>query len=216
MTPSLFITFEGGEGVGKSTQVRILVDRLRESGADVVVTREPGGSPFAEAVRALILDPALPAHSQIAETLLFYAARADHLEAVIRPALARGAVVICDRFSDSTRAYQSRLGGIGRETFAALERVVVGETRPDLTLVLDAPVETSRARTAARGAMNRYDAREASYHELLRAAFLAIAREEPSRCVVIDAARDVEAVAAAVWLAVARWGNLGQAVRVTA
>ncbi len=132
-----FITFEGGEGSGKSTQSALLAKRLGEQGLEVVLTREPGGTPFAELVRELVLNPNVPTHSALSEALLFYAARSDHLENVIRPALARGQWVLCDRFSDSTRVYQSLAGGLDAESFAALDGIVVGKDRPDLTLIMD-------------------------------------------------------------------------------
>lgn len=198
-----FITFEGGEGVGKSTQALALREHLAAAGREVVVTREPGGSPFAEAVRGLILDAAIPPHAPLAEALLFYAARADHLEQTIRPALARGAWVICDRFSDSTRVYQSLAGKVPLEAFEALERLVVGKTRPDLTLLLDMAPEDGLKRAVRRGALSRYDARDLAYHARLREGFLAVAEAEPERCAVIDAGAGQTAVAAEVWRIVA-------------
>ena len=198
-----FITFEGGEGVGKSTQARLLKERLEAAGRDVVVTREPGGSPFAEAVRALILAPDIPPHAPLAEALLFYTARADHLEQTIRPALARGAWVICDRFSDSTRVYQSLAGKVPLDAFQALERLVVGATRPDLTLVLDMAPEAGLKRAVQRGALSRYDARGLAYHAELREGFLAVAKSEPERCALVDAGADPIMVAAEVWRIVA-------------
>ncbi len=141
MTAGKFITFEGGEGSGKSTQAHNLAGRLRAQGIEVVLTREPGGSPFAEALRTLILDPETPPHSALSEALLFYAARADHLDKTIRPALNAGAWVICDRFSDSTRVYQSEAGGLPGEVLDALEEIVVSPTVPDLTFILDLPAE---------------------------------------------------------------------------
>lgn len=203
-TPGVFITFEGGEGSGKSTQAQRLTGRLRRLGRVVVVTREPGGSPFAEKVRELILDPATPAHAPLSEALLFYAARADHLAAVIRPALAGGSIVLCDRFSDSTEVYQCHAGGLSRAAFEAIEASVVGETRPDLTLILDIDAALGLERARARGALNSYDARSADFHERLRQGFLAIARREPDRCAVIDASAGPDAVAQAIWSVVAR------------
>jgi dTMP kinase len=204
------ITFEGGEGSGKSTQAQRLAERLARHGLDVVLTREPGGSPFAEALRALILDPETPPHSALSEALLFYAARADHLEKSIRPALNAGRWVICDRFSDSTRVYQSAAGGLPPEVFDALEEMVVAPTTPDLTLILDLPAEQGLGRAQGRRlvapngapAPDAYEKRDLAYHWKLREAFAAIARSEPHRCVLIDAAADEEAVAAAVWTAV--------------
>lgn len=206
-----FITFEGGEGAGKSTQVRLLAERLGAAGHEVVVTREPGGTPFAEQVRALILDPRVADHEPLSEALLFYAARADHIAKVIRPAIARGAFVLCDRFSDSTRVYQSLAGGLPREVFTSLEGIVVGDARPALTLILDIDPAQGLARARARrdgaGARasaageDRYEAKALGFHRRLRDGFLAIAAEEPQRCVVIDAARAADAIAADVWAA---------------
>jgi dTMP kinase len=210
MAAGRFITFEGGEGSGKSTQARRLAERLRGQGIDVVLTREPGGSPFAEALRSVILDPKTPAHSALSEALLFYAARADHLDKTIRPALRAGRWVISDRFSDSTRVYQSEAGGLSRDAFAALEAIVVGTTTPDLTFVLDLPAELGLERASGRrldaplssGAPDAYEKRGLAYHRKLREAFVAIARSEPRRCVLIDAAADEAAVGDCVWRAV--------------
>jgi dTMP kinase len=199
-----FITFEGGEGAGKSTQLKRLAARLRAAGLEVVATREPGGSPGAEAIRDLVLNGPADRWSPVTETLLMYAARRDHVERVIRPALARGAWVVCDRFADSTRAYQGAAGGTDPELIAALERYVLGEVRPDLTLIFDFPPESGLARAAARpGAEMRFESKGMAFHERLRAGFLAIAAAEPERCALIDAAGSVEAVEAAVWAAVA-------------
>ena len=151
MARGLFITFEGGEGAGKSTQVGLLAMRLAAQGRDVVRTREPGGSPGGEAIRALLVTGGADRWSATTETLLMNAARCDHIERVIAPALQRGAVVICDRFADSTRAYQGAAGGAAPELIAALEAAVVGDTRPDLTFILDLPVEIGLARAAGRG-----------------------------------------------------------------
>jgi dTMP kinase len=176
----------------------------------VVLTREPGGSPFAEALRALILDPETPPHSALSEALLFYAARADHLEKTIRPALNAGRWVICDRFSDSTRVYQSEAGGLPPEVFDALEEMVVLPTSPDLTLILDLPAEAGLGRAQSRrleapderGSPDAYEKRDLAFHWKLREAFAAIAQSEPQRCVLIDAAADEAVVADAVWRAV--------------
>ena len=162
-----FITFEGGEGSGKSTQAQLLAARLRGRGSDTVLTREPGGSPFAEQVRALILDPATAPHSALSEALLFYAARSDHLDAAIRPALAAGRWVICDRFSDSTRAYQGSLGNVSASVLNAMQRVTIGDLKPDLTIILDIPVEVGQRRAAARrgsGAPDRFEAEDLQFH----------------------------------------------------
>lgn len=205
MARGRFITFEGGEGAGKSSQVRLLEDRLTAAGRTVVRTREPGGSPGAEAIRALLVTGDPDRWSPMTETLLMYAARRDHVERVIEPALARGDWVICDRFADSTRAYQGAGGGAPAALIETLEREILGATRPDLTLILDLPVDTGLARAAARdtGAETRFEAKGAAFHQRLREGFLAIARAEPERCAVIDAALPLEAVSAAVWSIVA-------------
>lgn len=195
-----FITFEGGEGTGKSTQVRRLTQRLRAEGRDVVATREPGGSPGAEQVRDLLVNGPVDRWSPLSEALLLNAARAHHLEALIRPALARGAWVLCDRFADSTRAYQGVASGVDPAFLAALERSVVDETRPDLTLVLDAPAALGLQRAGARaGGEARFESKGLAFHERLRGAYLALARAEPQRCVLIDAVTDEATVAEAIW-----------------
>lgn len=202
--PGRFITFEGGEGAGKSTQARRLAERLRaETGREVALTREPGGSPGAEALRDLLVRGAADRWSPVSETLILYAAREDHLERVIRPALARGAVVISDRFADSTRAYQGAAGGADPALIRALETAVVGACTPDLTLVFDLPVDAGLARAQARGdGETRFERKGLDFHARLRSGFLAIAAAEPARCVVVDASAPVEAVAEAVWTAV--------------
>jgi dTMP kinase len=211
VTNGRFITFEGGEGAGKSTQVRRLAERLAARGGEVVTTREPGGSPGAETIRSLLVDGAVDRWSPITETLLIYAARRDHIERVIAPALARGAWVICDRFFDSTRAYQGAAGGAPAALVRALETEVVGETVPDLTLILDMPVSVGLARAAGRGqGEGRFEAKGAAFHERLRAAFLEIAAAEPGRCRVIDADADMDTVTERIASAVdARWAAHG-------
>jgi dTMP kinase len=203
MAPARFITFEGGEGSGKSTQARLLAERLQAAGVDVLPTREPGGSPFAEQVRALILDPATAPHSALSEALLFYAARADHLDKTIRPALGAGRWVICDRFSDSTRVYQSVAGGLDAATIEALERLVVAPTVPDLTFIFDLAPEAGLARAASRRqagtASDAYETRGLDFHERLRAGYQAIAAAEPRRCVLLDGALPVGPLAELVW-----------------
>lgn len=200
MARGLFITFEGGEGAGKSTQSTLLAERLAAAGREVVRTREPGGSAGGEAIRALLVSGAPDRWSPLSETLLMNAARRDHVERVIRPALERGAVVICDRFADSTRAYQGAAGGVDEVLIEALEAAVVGEHRPDLTLILDLAVEAGLARTGGReGAEGRFEAKGAAYHQRLRDAFLHIARAEPARCAIIDASLSAEQVARAIW-----------------
>ena len=203
MSSGRFITFEGGEGAGKSTQVRRLCDRLEAAGLTVVRTREPGGSPGAEEIRGLLVSGAADRWSPAAETLLLYAARADHLERVIRPALLRGEWVVSDRFADSTRAYQGAGGGASPSLVASLEREVVGLDSPHLTLILDLPVEEGMRRVTGRGeAQTRFEARGADFHERLRQAFLEIAAVETERCVVIDAAAGPDDVSASIWAAV--------------
>lgn len=196
-----FITFEGGEGAGKSTQVQRLAAHLRvRTGRPVVVTREPGGSPKAEAIRDALLAGIAKPHGPFAEALLFSAARIDHLDTLIRPALARGETVLCDRFADSTRAYQGAAGGLDPELVASLERVVVGPTRPALTLILDLDPVVGLARAAGRsdGAPDRFEAEALDFHARLRAAFRAIAEAEPERCALVDAGAAPDAVAAEI------------------
>jgi dTMP kinase len=221
MTAGWFITFEGGEGSGKSTQAKRLADRLTAAGHAVTVTREPGGSPFAERLRAIILDPNLEKHSPLAEALLFASARADHLEQVIRPALAAGHVVISDRFSDSTRVYQGYAGRVEPRLLEALELIIVQHTKPDLTIVVDIPAEIGLARAALRLnapaaqapsekipkqprslLADRFERRGLDFHKRLREGFLEIARLEPQRCVVVDGQRSPDDVARDVFAAV--------------
>lgn len=204
VTPGRFITLEGGEGAGKSTQVRRLLARLQAAGIDAIGTREPGGSTGAEIMRHLILSGAAKPLGPLAEATLFAAARADHLDATIRPALARGAWVVCDRFADSTRVYQGALGNVDPRLIAALEEVTVGETRPDLTLILDLPADEGLARAAARSGRDadRFESEGLSFHRALREAFRALALSEPERCLLIDASGTAEAVEEAIWQAV--------------
>ena len=203
-----FITFEGGEGAGKSTQITRLLGRLEDRGIEAIATREPGGSPKAERIRESVLAGAAKPFGPLAEALMFSAARIDHLKETIRPALARGCFVLCDRFSDSTRAYQGALGKIEPGVMRALEDATIGDTRPDLTLILDVPAEiglaraAERRRTAGQGA-DRFELEDRSFHERLRQAFLDIARQEPGRCLVIDASREPDLVEADIWRSVA-------------
>jgi len=199
-----FITLEGGEGAGKSTQARLLAEALRARGCEVVVTREPGGSPKAEKIREAILSGLIAPMGPKAEAMMFAAARIDHLDQTIRPALARGAWVVCDRFSDSTRAYQGALGAVEPDFLRALERIAVGPTKPDLTIMVDVPAPTglARARARASGAPDRFEAEGLAFHESLRRAFLDIAEGEPQRCAIVDGAREEQAVAAEIWRAV--------------
>jgi dTMP kinase len=198
-----FITLEGGEGAGKSTQAARLAARLRARGVESVLTREPGGSPLAEKIRGVILSGAVAPLGPAAEAVMFSAARIDHLEQTIRPALASGKWVICDRFSDSTRAYQGALGNLDPRFMRELERVTVGPTRPDLTLVIDVPAETGLARARARStSIDRFEAEEQGFHEALRRVFLDIAADEPERCAVVDGAAPPDAVEEAIWTSV--------------
>jgi len=197
-----FITFEGGEGAGKTTQIRRLAERLSQAGRTVVTTREPGGSPGAELIRDLVLKGSADRWSPLTETLLMYAARRDHIERVIAPALARGDWVVCDRYADSTRAYQGAAGGAPEGLIAALEVDILQDARPDLTLVFDLDPTVGLGRAEARaGAEMRFESKGLAFHQRLRDAFLAIAAREPDRCVLIDAAQSMEAVEAAVWAA---------------
>jgi dTMP kinase len=196
MTRGQFITFEGGEGAGKSTQVARLAERLRAGGLATVIAREPGGTPLGEDIRELVLK-ASP--EPVTELLLFAAARAEHVAKVIRPALAHGTWVVCDRFIDSTRVYQGLLGGVPTDLIGAVEAYTVAPTFPDLTLVLDLSPEEGLKRTEARGELSRFDAKNRDYHQSLRDGFVAIARSEPERCVVIDGARTPNDIADEVW-----------------
>lgn len=203
MTHGRFITFEGGEGAGKSTQVARLVERLRALGHEVVQTREPGGSPGAEEIRNIALNGDAGRWSPMTETMLMFAARSDHLERTIRPALEAGRWVVCDRFADSSRAYQGAGGGAPADFIEALDAAVVGDTQPDLTLVFDLPVEVGLERAFGRGLFEtRFESKGLEFHERLRRRFLEIAQEKSERCVVVDAVGDEEAVAARVWAAV--------------
>ena len=199
-----FISFEGGEGSGKSTQIKLLAPRLEAAKLRAIVTREPGGSPGGEIIRHLVLSGMGKLLGPEAETLLFAAARDDHVHTVIEPALTQGTWVLCDRFSDSTRAYQGRLGNVPSGLLNAMQRVTIGDLKPDLTIILDVPVEVGLKRAAARrgnGAPDRFEAEDIKFHQDLRDAYRQIATEDPERCVLIDATASPEAVAAQVWTA---------------
>ncbi len=208
MTPGKFITLEGGEGGGKTTQAARLSESLRRAGLTVLQTREPGGTPRAEAIREVLLSGKAKRFGALGEAVLFYAARESHLALAIRPALKRGTWVVCDRFSDSTRAYQGAAGGLPISIIETLDQAVVGETRPDLTLILDVPPETGLRRATARKsedeaspekAPDRFEAMNLTFHSSLREEFLAIAKAEPERCALIDASKDAAQVADDVW-----------------
>jgi len=199
MARGRFITFEGGEGAGKSTQAAWLASRLETRRQTVVLTREPGGSPESEAIRGLLLDPARD-WAPLSEALLHAAARREHLRQTIRPALERGAWVICDRFADSTVAYQGYGLGLDQDAIACLQELVVEDTWPDLTFVLDLPPAAGFVRVHGRGAAgDRYESQNEAFHARVRQGFLDIAARAPERCVVIDATRSAEAVSASVW-----------------
>jgi dTMP kinase len=203
MARGLFITLEGGEGAGKSTQAARLAACLRAAGRSAVTTREPGGSTGAEAIRALLVTGEVDRWSATAETLLMYAARFDHIERVIVPALARGDIVICDRFADSTRAYQGAGGGANLALIDALEAETKVLCWPDLTLIFDLTPDLGLKRASGRhGSETRFEAKGLSFHKRLRNAFLAIARADPDRCRIIDAAVGEADVEAAAWDAV--------------
>jgi dTMP kinase len=200
-----FITLEGGEGSGKSTQTERLAKALAAKGLSVLVTREPGGSPGAEEIRALLVTGAPGRWDALTETLLVYAARADHVGRTIGPALIAEQWVVCDRFTDSTYAYQGAGRGLARETIRRIDSLVLDDFKPDLTLMLDLDVETGLKRAASRGgAESRFENFDRDFHERLRQAFLEIAKRNPDRCVLIDATQDEEAVASSIWAAVAR------------
>ena len=204
MTRGAFVTLEGGEGAGKTTQMRKLAEHLRRAGLEVLTTREPGGAPGAEEIRKLLVAGAVERWDAMCELLLFVAARREHVVRTIEPALARGTWVLCDRFADSTFAYQGYGHGLGGEVCTALHRLALGDFGPDLTLVLDLPVAEGLARARARrGADDRYERMDAAFHERMREGFLEIARAEPGRCRVIDAGRPLAEVEGAVRQAVA-------------
>lgn len=229
MARGKFITFEGGEGSGKSTQARLLADHIAAKGIEVVVTREPGGSPLAEKIRALLLQAETSRFNPLAETLLFYAARADHLAVTIRPALAAGRWVICDRFNDSTRAYQGAMIGVlesrrpdeltdlatesahpdpalvMKSMLDELDAIVVGATRPDLTLLLDLAPKLGLARAEARrraannAGPDTFEGRDLDFHRRVRELYLSLARSHPDRIVVIDAGAEPDSVRERIW-----------------
>ena len=200
-----FITFEGGEGTGKSTQAAMLGARLESYGLAVQLTREPGGSPGAEIIRHVLLTGAAKPLGADVEAMLFAAARDDHVQYTILPALRSGKWVVCDRFADSTRVYQGILGQVDQKLINVLERVSVGELAPDLTVILDLPVQVGLERAKLRrgpAQADRFEGEGADFHEKLREAYLAIATREPDRCVVIDAIASKDVVADAIWQAV--------------
>jgi dTMP kinase len=197
-----FITFEGGEGTGKSTHAAMLAQRLKELGIGVALTREPGGSPGAEIIRHVLLSGAAQPLGPDTEAMLFAAARDDHVRNTILPALNRGKWVICDRFADSTRVYQGALGHVDARLIQALERVTLGDLKPDLTFVLDVPADVGLARATKRrgaGGADRFESEDAEFHQKLRKAYLELAAREVDRCVAIDATAPKPEVAERIW-----------------
>jgi dTMP kinase len=197
-----FITFEGGEGTGKSTQAGMLAHKLESIGLGVLRTREPGGSPGAEIIRHVLLSGAVKPLGADAEAMLFAAAREDHVRFAIEPALASGKWVICDRFTDSTRVYQGALGSVDRRVIKSLERVTIGDLSPDLTIILDTPVEIAMERSVLRrgnAKADRFEGEGREFHSKLRDAFLALAQAEPMRCVIINTDAPRQDVAKQIW-----------------
>jgi dTMP kinase len=209
-TSGRFISIEGGEGAGKSTQLGLLVAALDRAGIPARATREPGGSPGAEAIRRLLLEGEGERWDAISEALLLVAARYDHVTRVIAPALAQGVWVVSDRFADSTIAYQGYARGLALQDLATLHRIALGDFAPDLTLILDLPVEIGLARATARSPADRFERLDRDFHEKLRQGFRQIAAENPTRCVLVDAAGDPQTVHCAVIAAVEQ--RLGVAV----
>jgi dTMP kinase len=202
-TSGLFITFEGGEGSGKTTQIKLLAERLKAEGRHVIATREPGGTPEAEKIRSLLVNRDGGDWTPVAEVLLLFAARSVHVEKLIKPALAAGKTIICDRFTDSTRAYQSYGHGLPIETVENINQTTLNGFAPDVTFILDLPVETGLARAGKRLAQDaskedRFEKLKNDFHERLRQGYLDIAKKNPKRCVVINANQGVEAVAAEI------------------
>lgn len=199
-----FVTFEGGEGSGKSTQIKMLAERLNSARLPTLVTREPGGSAGAEVIRHLVLSGMGKLLGPETESLLFAAARDDHVNQVIKPALEQGTWVLCDRFTDSTRVYQGKLGKVDPKLLRAMERVTIGDLKPDLTLILDVPVAVGLQRAIKRrgaAAADRFEEEGLGFHETLREAYRQIAADDPVRCALIDANADAETVGARIWTA---------------
>lgn len=196
--PGLFITLEGGEGVGKTTNLEFIAQHLRASGIDLVQTREPGGTPFAEQIRELLLDARDETVAPMAELLLIFAARAQHLQQVVSPALKAGKWVLCDRFTDATYAYQGGGRRLDRAVIASLEQLVQGDFRPDVTLLLDMPVADGMARAGARGALDRFEQEQLAFFERVRSAYLDRVSQHPGQFRVLDASGTLEQVQAGI------------------
>lgn len=196
---SRFLTFEGGEGAGKSTQIKLLSQRLAAENIDHILTREPGGTDGAEAIRDILITGSADRWKPVSEILLHYAARADHLARVIVPALTAGRWVLCDRFMDSTRAYQGRGQGGADNLIDHLEATIVADHRPNLTIILDLPAAEGLKRAQARSAHDRYESYDLAFHERLRKSFLETARREEDRCAVIDAGQGVNDISELIW-----------------
>ena len=204
LIPGRFVTFEGGEGSGKSTQIKMLAERLNGARLPTIVTREPGGSPGAEIIRHLVLSGMGKLLGPETESLLFAAARDDHVNQVIRPALEQGTWVLCDRFTDSTRVYQGKLGKVDPRLLRAMERVTIGDLKPDLTFILDLPVAVGLQRAIKRrgaAVADRFEEEGLGFHEKLREAYRQIATDDPKRCVLIDANADAATVGSRIWTA---------------
>lgn len=201
MSQPLFITFEGGEGAGKSTQVRMLQQKLLAAGHDVLLTREPGGSKGAENIRELLVAGSVDRWDVLTEALLVFAARRDHLEKTIKPALAKGQIVICDRFLDSTYAYQGVAGGLDSQIIDQLAEIVVAQTLPDLTFILDMPVDAGLARAQARDgqAIGRFEQKGVAFHQKLREGFLVRAKTNPQKYLIVDATQMIDHIADQIW-----------------
>ena len=205
MPSGKFITFEGGEGTGKTTQSKHLARKLMDRGLHVMNTREPGGSQLAERIRKALLTGIDERFGPFADALLFSVARDDHLTKIVRPALSAGSWIICDRFTDSTRAYQGMLGGVSSEVLVSLEELIVRNTKPDCTIILDMPAEKSLTRVKARNNgkdSDRYDMMDVNYHKQIRDAFIDISKRDPDRCIVVDASGTQAHVANKIWQAV--------------
>ena len=196
--PGLFITLEGPEGAGKTTHREVLAEGLRAAGLEVVLSREPGGTPLAEEIRQLLLAPREEPMAVDAELLLVFAGRAQHIAQVIKPALARGAVVLCDRFTDATYAYQGAGRGLPEARIAALEQFVQGDLRPDMTLLFDLPIEVGMQRAAARGRLDRFEQEAQAFFQRVRQGYLAQAKASPERYRLLDASQTLEQVQQAV------------------